>query len=151
MARVHRRDPATVPCDENVSTETPRTQEAFDESRAIFEGLSEVRRPIASNGRCASNGQYLSRCRIKHGVPQTANTASVLVSGRKCPVIGNVTMDMTMIDVTDVGDAAVGSEVTLIGRQGGEEIGAAGLAEQAGTIAYEVVTLISSRVPRVYV
>ena len=51
-------------------------------------------------------------------VRRFSNTASVLVSGRRCPVIGNVTMDMTMIDVTDVGDAAVGSEVTLIGRQG---------------------------------
>ncbi len=83
-------------------------------------------------------------------VRRFSNTASVLVSGRKCPVIGNVTMDMTMIDVTDVGDAAVGSEVTLIGRQGKEEISAAALAELAGTIPYEVVTLISSRVPRVY-
>jgi alanine racemase len=79
-----------------------------------------------------------------------SNTASVLVSGRKCPVIGNVTMDMTMIDVTDAGDAAVGSEVSLIGRQGDAEISARGLAEIAGTIPYEIVTLITSRVPRIH-
>ena len=79
-----------------------------------------------------------------------SNTASVLVSGRKCPVIGNVTMDMTMADVTDVRDAAVGSEVALIGRQGDAGVSACGLAELAGTIPYEVVTLISSRVPRIY-
>lgn len=84
-------------------------------------------------------------------VRRFSNTASVLVSGRRCPVIGNVTMDMTMIDVTDAGDAAVGSDVTLVGRQGGEEISATELAGLAGTIPYEVVTLISSRVPRVYI
>jgi len=80
-----------------------------------------------------------------------SNTASVLVAGKKCPVIGNVTMDMTMIDVTDVGSAGVGADVTLIGRQGEEEISAGALAEAAGTIPYEVVTLITSRVPRIRV
>ena len=80
-----------------------------------------------------------------------SNTASVLVSGRKCPVIGNVTMDLTMVDVTDVKDATVGSEVALIGRQGEAEVSARGLAELAGTIPYEVVTLITSRVPRIYI
>ena len=80
-----------------------------------------------------------------------SNTASVLVSGRKCPVIGNVTMDMSMVDVTDVRDAAVGSEVALIGCQGDTEVSARELAELAGTIPYEVVTLISSRVPRIYI
>lgn len=80
-----------------------------------------------------------------------SNAASVLVAGRKCPVIGNVTMDLTMVDVTDVKDAAVGSEVALIGRQGDSEVSARGLAELAGTIPYEVVTLISSRVPRICV
>jgi len=79
-----------------------------------------------------------------------SNAASVLVAGHKCPVIGNVTMDLTMADVTDVKDAAVGSEVVLIGRQGDAQIGARALAELAGTIPYEVVTLITSRVPRVY-
>jgi alanine racemase len=79
-----------------------------------------------------------------------SNKASVLVAGRKCPVIGNVTMDMTMVDVTDVGSAAVGSEVALIGRDGGSEVSARDLADLAGTIPYEVVTLITSRVPRIY-
>ncbi len=79
-----------------------------------------------------------------------SNKAFVLVAGRKCPVIGNVTMDMTMVDVTDVRDASVGSEVTLIGRDGDAEISACGLADLAGTIPYEVVTLITARVPRVY-
>ena len=79
-----------------------------------------------------------------------SNKAFVLVAGRKCPVIGNVTMDMTMVDVTDARDVTVGSEVTLIGRDGDSEISARDLAALAGTIPYEAVTLITSRVPRVY-
>jgi alanine racemase len=79
-----------------------------------------------------------------------SNRADVLIGGRRCHVLGNVTMDMTMVDVTAVKDAAVGSEVVLLGRQGQEEVAASELAELAGTITYEVVTLISARVPRVY-
>ena len=66
-------------------------------------------------------------------------------------MIGRVTMDMTMVDVTAVKDAAVGSEAVLLGRQGSEEVTAQELAAMADTITYEIVTLISARVPRVYV
>jgi len=79
-----------------------------------------------------------------------SNRADVLIGGRRCRVLGNVTMDMTMVDVTAVKDAAVGSEAVLLGRQGREEITARELAELAGTITYEVVTLVSARVPRIY-
>ncbi len=80
-----------------------------------------------------------------------SNRADVLIGGKRCRVLGNVTMDMTMVDVSAVKDAAVGSEAVLLGRQGGEEITAQELAALADTITYEIVTLISSRVPRVYV
>ena len=80
-----------------------------------------------------------------------SNKADVLIGGRRCRVLGNVTMDMTMVDVTGVPAAAVGSDVVLIGRQGGEEITACELAEKAGTITYEILTGISERVPRIYV
>lgn len=80
-----------------------------------------------------------------------SNAAQVLVAGRKCPVIGSVTMDLTMVDVTEAGEAAVGSEVVLIGGQGDAVIGASDLAVLAGTIPYEVVTLITARVPRICV
>ncbi|OGR94648.1 MAG: alanine racemase [Elusimicrobia bacterium GWF2_62_30] len=79
-----------------------------------------------------------------------SNRADVLIGGRRCRVLGNVTMDMTMVDVTAVKDAAVGSEAVLLGRQGAEEITAAELANIADTITYEIVTLISARVPRVF-
>ena len=80
-----------------------------------------------------------------------SNRADVLVGGRRCPVIGRVTMDQTMIDVTDVPRARVGEDVVLIGVQGRESVTAAELADLCATIPYETVTALSSRVPRVAV
>lgn len=82
--------------------------------------------------------------------------AQVLCGGRRCKVLGPITMDMTMVDVTDVPEVQVGSEIVLIGRQEGPG-GAADrltldeLAEWAGTIPWEVCCTISKRVPRIYV
>lgn len=82
--------------------------------------------------------------------------AQVLCAGRRCRVLGPITMDMTMIDVTDVPRAQIGDEVVLIGRQEGPD-GAADrltleeLAGWAGTIPWEVCCTISKRVPRIYV
>jgi alanine racemase len=78
-----------------------------------------------------------------------SNRASVLVGGRRCPVIGRVTMDQTMIDVTSAPSARVGEDAVLIGRQGRSEIPASELAALCGTIPYETATAISARVPRV--
>ncbi len=74
----------------------------------------------------------------------------VLVRGRRCPVVGAVCMDMLMIDVTAVPDAALGDEAVLFGRQGDDEITAAELARRAGLIEYEITCGISKRVPRLY-
>ena len=76
--------------------------------------------------------------------------AAVLAGGRRCALLGRVTMDLMMIDVSEVKDVDVGDEVVLMGRQGGEEISAAELAERAGTITWEITTRIGSRVRRVY-
>ena len=76
----------------------------------------------------------------------------VLVGGRRCPQVGRITMDQSLIDVTALrGQAALGDPVTLIGRQGSETIGAGELADRLGTISYEIVTAIASRVPRIVV
>jgi alanine racemase len=75
---------------------------------------------------------------------------AMLVRGQRCPLLGRVTMDLMMIDVSHVPDAAVGDEVVLLGRQGNEEISVTELAEQADTITWEIVTRIGSRVRRVY-
>ncbi len=77
--------------------------------------------------------------------------AAVLVRGRRCPLLGRVTMDLMMIDVSQIGDAEVGDEVVLLGRQGDEEVSATEVAERANTISWEIVTRIGSRVRRVYV
>ena len=75
---------------------------------------------------------------------------AVLVHGRRCAVLGRVTMDLMMIDVTEV-DAKVGDEVVLMGRQGQEEVSAVELAERAETISWEIITRIAKRVRRVFV
>ena len=79
-----------------------------------------------------------------------SNKAEVLVKGRRAPVVGKVTMDQAMIDVGHIRNLKVGDEVTLLGRQKGEEIRVEKLARLAGTIPYEIVTGITSRVPRIY-
>ncbi|MEA3187206.1 MAG: alanine racemase [Chthoniobacter sp.] len=77
--------------------------------------------------------------------------AEVLLRGRRCAVLGRVTMDQIMIDVTHLPETNPGDEVVLMGRQGDDEIFAADLAKKAETIAWEIFTGISGRVERVYV
>jgi len=85
------------------------------------------------------------------GYPRSlANKGQVLLHGRRAPVRGRITMDMTMVDVTDIPEAAPGDEVVLIGRQEGETISAGELASWAGTISYEILCGISHRVKRYY-
>ncbi|HEY5892606.1 MAG TPA: alanine racemase [Chthoniobacterales bacterium] len=72
--------------------------------------------------------------------------AAVLIHGHRCPVLGRVTMDQIMVDVTDVSAAAVGDEVILFG----QDLPAAELAQKADTIPWEIFTGISKRVQRVY-
>ena len=79
-----------------------------------------------------------------------SNKADVLIRGKRCRVLGNITMDMLMVDISAVPDACVGDEVVAVGRQGDEEITLAELAELAGTIDYEICTQLNARVPRIY-
>jgi alanine racemase len=80
-----------------------------------------------------------------------SNKSKVLVRGKSAAVVGRVSMDQLLIDVTDVPDAEVGDAVTLIGKDGSECITAEDLAELAGTIPYEILCGISKRVPRHYI
>jgi alanine racemase len=79
-----------------------------------------------------------------------SNRATVVVNGRRAPVAGLVTMDMTMIDVTDVA-CEIGDVVTLLGRDGDELIEVAELAEASGLSPYELLTGLRQRLPRRYV
>jgi alanine racemase len=87
-----------------------------------------------------------------HGYPfHLSGRGSMLVGGHRVPIVGRVTMDMTMVDLTDL--AAItraGDEVVLVGTQGSETITFHDVAAWADTIAYEVMCGISKRVPRTY-
>jgi alanine racemase len=78
------------------------------------------------------------------------NRATAIVKGRRVPVTGTVTMDMTMLDVSGV-DCDVGDVVTLLGRDGDDCIGADELAQHAGIISYELLVGLRLRAERVYV
>ncbi|MBI5875915.1 MAG: alanine racemase, partial [Deltaproteobacteria bacterium] len=80
-----------------------------------------------------------------------SNKGEVLIRGQRAKVAGVVCMDITMLDVTHIKDVSEGDEVVLIGKQGNDEITADEVAERAGTISYEILCGITSRVPRVYV
>jgi alanine racemase len=80
-----------------------------------------------------------------------SNRGSVLVRGQRVPIAGRVSMDQTIIDVTHVPSAAIGDEVVLLGRQGDASISAYDLADQIGSIPFEVLCNINTRVPRILV
>jgi alanine racemase len=77
--------------------------------------------------------------------------AAVLVRGQRCALLGRVTMDLMMIDVSKIDDVQAGDEVVLMGRDGNEEVSCTELADRARTITWEITTRIGSRVQRVYV
>jgi alanine racemase len=79
-----------------------------------------------------------------------SNRAEVLVRGVRCPVVGRVSMDYTTIDVSLVPEAAVGDEVTLVGRDGDDAITLADVAAWAEAIPYEILCGLGRRVARVY-
>jgi len=75
----------------------------------------------------------------------------MLVKGIRAPIIGRVCMDLTMIDVGHIPDVEIEDEVVIMGRQGTEEITADEIADQVGTINYEIVSSLTSRVPKIYI
>jgi alanine racemase len=79
-----------------------------------------------------------------------SNRGFMLVRGNRCPIVGNVSMDLTTLDVTGVPACEAGDEAVLIGEQNGERLTAGDLAGACNTVAYEVFTNISPRVPRFY-
>lgn len=79
-----------------------------------------------------------------------SNRGTVLLEGRRAPIVGRVCMDLTMVDVTDIPAVRPGSEAVLIGTQGAQRVTADDLASLTGTIPYEILCAIGSRVPRIY-
>jgi alanine racemase len=78
-----------------------------------------------------------------------AGRGSVLIRGRRAPIVGAVNMDMLMADVTGL-EVSPGDEVVIIGSQGADRIDVREMAAQIGTIPYEILCRIGSRIERLY-
>lgn len=70
--------------------------------------------------------------------------------GKRVPLVGRICMDQALIDVTEIEDVKEGDVVTLVGRDGKEEIQMSELADRAGTIANELFSRLGSRLKRIY-
>lgn len=91
---------------------------------------------------CAGYGDGISRA--------ASNRAQVLIHGQRCPVLGRVTMDQTIVDVTDVPKVRSGDEAVLVGRQEDQQIAITEFSSWADTIPWEVLCSVTKRVPRIY-
>ncbi len=90
------------------------------------------------------NGHDPALCNIHPSVGH----GEVLIRGERAPIVGRVSMDLTLIDVTNIPGASIGDEVVLIGRSGKESITAWDLARCSDTVVYETLCNLSKRVPR---
>ena len=85
------------------------------------------------------------------GYPRSlSNKASVLIRGKRAPIIGRICMDQFMVDVTDIEDVTMGDVVTLVGSDGDDSLSVEEVSEMAGSFNYEFICDVSWRVPRVY-
>ena len=80
-----------------------------------------------------------------------SSKASMLVNGKKAPVIGRICMDQAMLDITDIENINENTVVTVFGKDGDAEIKVEDIADIANTINYEILCLISKRIPRIYI
>lgn len=80
-----------------------------------------------------------------------SNRAHVLVHGKRCPVVGNVCMDLTLVDVSQVPEAKIGDEITLLGKTETDCITPQDIATWSDTIVHEVISQLSARLPRYYI
>jgi alanine racemase len=85
------------------------------------------------------------------GLPRSlSNRGSALIGGRRVPIIGRISMDLTVVDITDLSGVGIGDVATLLGAEGREEITLDELADTAGTVSYEVLTRFTPRLPRIW-
>lgn len=124
-------------------------------STVVFVKWLEAGQPVSYGGTYVTN----RRTRVAtipigygDGYPRSlSNKGYVLIRGKKAPVIGRVCMDQFMVDVTDIPQACEGDRVTLIGRDGEEEISAEELGELSGRFHYELLCDLGKRIPRFYI
>jgi len=101
-----------------------------------------LRRESAVAILCAGYGDGIARA--------CSNRARVLILGRHCPVLGRITMDQTIVDVTDVPGVRCGDEAVLVGRQEDAEITISEFSGWSDTIPWETLCSVTKRVPRMY-
>lgn len=93
----------------------------------------------------------LISCGYADGLPRASgNSGFALVRGHRAPLVGTVSMDLAVADVSQVPDVAVGDEVVLLGRQGDDQISVDDLARWAGIVPHELLVRLGSRAPRLY-
>ena len=80
-----------------------------------------------------------------------SNRGHAIIRGVYATVIGRISMDLTLIDVTNVAEVELDDEIVLLGHDGGLSVTAEDLARTSGTLSYEVTCGVSARVPRIYV
>ncbi|MDD2498493.1 MAG: alanine racemase [Desulfitobacteriaceae bacterium] len=80
-----------------------------------------------------------------------SNRAEILLQGKRVRVVGTVCMDQLMVDVSEVPDTRIGDEAVIFGNQGEEQISVEEIAERLNTINYEIICMLSLRVPRLYI
>lgn len=135
---------------------------AVPEAVASLRARIALVREVEPGTTCGYGATYTARRRERwgtlaigygDGLPRGLSPAGgeALVRGRRVPMIGRISMDVTVVDLTDVPEAVEPGEVaTLIGRDGGETITVDEVASRVGTISYEVLTGLGTRLPRVY-
>ena len=84
------------------------------------------------------------------GFPRVRNQGSVLIRGRRAPIIGGVAMDAVIVDITDIAEAQIGDEAVLMGRQGKEEIQVHDVAKLKNSVSYDVLSGWRARLRRIY-
>ncbi|MEW6127147.1 MAG: alanine racemase [Acidobacteriota bacterium] len=142
--------------------DTLRTDLAPQDWRAVMTLRSQIifLKTVAAGTSLGYGGTFVSEreSRIatiaigyEDGLPRVlSNRGRVLVRGQFAPIVGRISMDLTLVDVTDITEATLDDEVVIMGRQGDAEITAEEIAQLAGTISYEITCGISARVPRIY-
>ncbi len=133
--------------------------EGLQQALSLCSAVTQIRE--VSSGETVSYGAHWTARRASQvalvpagyadGLPRNlSGKGSVLIRGRRCPIIGTVSMDMIVVDVTDLPSLALGEDVVLIGTQEAECIPVAEVAAHCGISEYEVSCGISKRVPRRY-
>lgn len=142
------------------SDEVDRERTTLSPAMELFSFITYVKE-IDAGTPVSYGGTFVAQKRMRvatvgagygDGYPRNlSGRGTVLIRGRRVPILGRVCMDQFMVDVTDIPEAAEGDRVTLIGRDGREFISMEELAGTCGGFHYEIPCVLGKRVPRVYV